>query len=111
MNPDIELVQACVRGEALAQKQLYERFAPKMLGVCYRYVQNIYEAEDVMQDGFIRVFRYLKDYRAEGILEGWIRRIFVTTALNYLKGQKNFRSELEITAAVSEYYETDALGK
>src|SRR4030095_2174822 len=97
MNPDLELVNACVKGDSRAQKKLYDRFAPLMMGLCYRYVQTIHEAEDVLQEGFIRVFRYLKDFRGEGSLEGWIRRIMVTTALNHLKRQKNFRLEWEIS--------------
>lgn len=99
MHPDMELVNHCLAGDSQAQKKLYDRFAPTMLGVCYRYVQNRHEAEDVLQDGFIRVFRYLKDFRGDGPLEGWLRRIMVTTALNYIKSQKNFRAEFEITIA------------
>ncbi len=110
MSPDLELVNHCLKGDALAQQQLYDRFAPQMLGVCYRYVQNSHEAEDVLQEGFIRAFRYLKDFRGEGSLEGWLRRIMVTTALNFLKRQKNFRAEFEITVAREETAaELDAL--
>lgn len=112
MNPDLELVKLCLQGDSRAQKNLYDRFAPRMLGVCYRYVQNIHEAEDVLQEGFIRTFCYLKDFRGEGSLEGWIRKIVVTTALNYLKSQKNFRVEFEITTAREEsLHELDALEK
>lgn len=110
MHPDLELVNRCLAGDSQAQKQLYDRFAPHMLGVCYRYVQNSHEAEDVLQEGFIRAFRYLKDFRGDGSLEGWLRRIMVTTALNYIKSQKNFRAEFEITIARQETVaEMDAL--
>ena len=110
MNPDLELVSLCLAGDSQAQKQLYDRFAPRMLGVCYRYVQNAHEAEDVLQEGFIRAFRYLKDFRGDGSLEGWMRRIMVTTALNFIKSQKNFRAEFEITIAREETAsELDAL--
>jgi RNA polymerase sigma-70 factor (ECF subfamily) len=112
MNPDIELVRSCLAGDQRAQKQLYDRFAPCLLGVCYRYVQNSHEAEDVLQEGFIRAFRYLKDFRGDGSLEGWLRRIIVTTALNFIKKQKNFRTEFEITAARdAKHEELDALEK
>lgn len=112
MNPDIELVNRCLAGNSQAQQQFYKRFAPNMLGVCYRYAQNVHEAEDVLQEGFIRAFRYLKDFRGEGSLEGWLRRIMVTTALNYLKSQKKFRAEFEITIAREESAEElDALGR
>lgn len=110
MTPDLELVNHCLKGDSLAQQQLYDRFAPQMLGVCYRYVQNSHEAEDVLQEGFIRAFRYLKDFRGDGSLEGWLRRIMVTTALNHIKSQKNFRAEFEITVAREETAaELDAL--
>lgn len=110
MSPDLELVNHCLAGDSQAQKQLYDRFSPRMLGVCYRYVQNEHEAEDVLQEGFIRAFRYLKDFRGDGSLEGWLRRIMVTTALNYIKSQKNFRAEFEITIAREETAsELDAL--
>lgn len=110
MTPDLELVNHCLKGDSQAQQQLYDRFAPKMLGVCYRYVQNSHEAEDVLQEGFIRAFRYLKDFRGDGSLEGWLRRIMVTTALNHIKSQKNFRAEFEITIAREETAaELDAL--
>ena len=112
MNPDAELVKLCLQGNAQAQKNLYNRFAPKMLGLCYRYAGNIHEAEDMLQEGFIRTFRYLGDYRGNGSLEGWIRRIMVTTALNYLKSKKNFRTEFEITLAKDETHaELNALDK
>jgi len=69
-----------------------------MLGLCFRYVQNAHEAEDVLQEGFIRAFRYLKDFRGDGSLEGWLRRIMVTTALNFLKSQK--KSPLLVAADI-----------
>jgi RNA polymerase sigma factor (sigma-70 family) len=102
MNPDIELVNRCLQGDSRAQKKLYDRFSRVMLGLCFRYVQNAHEAEDVLQEGFIRAFRYLKDFRGDGSLEGWLRRIMVTTALNFLKSQKNLRTEFEITHAKDE---------
>ena len=99
MLSEMELVKACIDGNSLAQKQFYDNFASKMMGVCYRYTQNVHEAEDVMQEGFIRAFRYMKDFRGDGSLEGWVRRIMVTTALNFLKSQKKFRQELEVNNA------------
>ena len=98
---DSELVQRCLKGDAHAQKQFYERFAGRMLGVCYRYAGTLHEAEDLLQEGYIRAFRYLKDYRNEGSLEGWLRRIMVTTALNFLKREKRIREEVELTTATN----------
>lgn len=88
------LVKDCLQHNAIAQKRLYEVFAPAMLGVCYRYTKSINDAEDVLQEGFIKVFRFLETYKSEGELGAWIRRIMVTTALNYLKKTKSYRNEL-----------------
>ncbi len=76
-----ELIQGCLRGDARAQKQLYERFAPKMYAVCLRYARRSSDAADILQDGFIKVYGNLTNYRGDGSFEGWIRRIMVNTAL------------------------------
>ncbi|SFV32170.1 RNA polymerase sigma factor [Thermoflavifilum thermophilum] len=85
---DRALVQACLEGRREAQKALYERFAPRMLGLCVRYVGNRVDAEEVMQEGFISVFLHLHQFRFAGSLEGWIRRIMVRAAVNYTRRRK-----------------------
>jgi RNA polymerase sigma-70 factor (ECF subfamily) len=91
------LVRDCLKGVSAAQKQLYDCFSEQMLGVCYRYTKSITDAEDVLQDGFVKVFTHLHNYRNEGELGAWIRRIMVTTALNYLKKHKSYRMELSFS--------------
>jgi RNA polymerase sigma factor (sigma-70 family) len=88
------LVKDCIKQKPIAQKQLYDHFAPLMMGVCYRYTKSITDAEDVLQEGFVRVFQYLESYKNTGELGAWIRRIMVTTALNYLKRHKKYRTEM-----------------
>jgi RNA polymerase sigma factor (sigma-70 family) len=88
------LVKDCLKKKPAAQQQLYEHFAPAMLGVCYRYTKSMHDAEDVLQEGFIKVYLHLSKYTAAGELGAWIRRIMVTTALNYLKKNKRYREEL-----------------
>lgn len=88
------LVKDCIKKKSAAQQQLYEEFAPAMLGVCYRYTKSIHDAEDVLQEGFIKVYQHIGDFNATGELGAWIRRIMVTTALNYLKKNKRYREEL-----------------
>ncbi len=88
------LVKDCLRSIPAAQKQLYDCFAEQMLGVCYRYTKSVTDAEDILQDGFVKVFRHLHSYKSEGELGAWIRRIMVTTALNYLKKNKRYRVDL-----------------
>lgn len=67
------------------QRELYDRYAAKMYGVCLRYAANAEEAEDVLQEGFIKVFRKMATFRKEGSFEGWIRRIFVNTAIEHYR--------------------------
>ena len=67
------------------QEQLYNRFAAKMYGVCLRYAGNADDAQDILQDGFVKVFRKLDSFRREGSFEGWIRRIFVNTAIEHFR--------------------------
>ncbi|MDQ6813227.1 MAG: sigma-70 family RNA polymerase sigma factor [Bacteroidota bacterium] len=88
------LVKNCLKGKTAAQKQLYEEFAPTMLGVCYRYTKSLQDAEDVLQEGFVRVFTFLNQYNRQGELGAWIRRIMVNTALNYLKKSQKYQHEL-----------------
>ena len=78
---DRELIEGCIRGERKCQKALFEKFAGKMKVVCMRYVNNHQDAEDVLQEGFIKVFKYISKFGFEGSFEGWIRKIMVNTAL------------------------------
>lgn len=89
-----QLVKNCLKGKPAAQKELYDRFAEQMLGVCYRYTKSQADAEDVLQDGFVKVYRHLHTWKAAGPLGAWIRRIMVTTALNYLKKHCRYRTDL-----------------
>ncbi|MES2779386.1 MAG: RNA polymerase sigma factor, partial [Bacteroidota bacterium] len=93
LKDDTELIRACLAENQSAQNTLYNRFAPKMLGVCYRYAQTIAEAEDVLQEGFIKVFNNLSAFRSESSLETWITRIMVNTSLNHLRSSKKFKME------------------
>ncbi|HMR47342.1 MAG TPA: sigma-70 family RNA polymerase sigma factor [Bacteroidia bacterium] len=78
---DRELIEGCIRGDRNCQKALFEKFAGKMKVVCMRYVNNHDDAEDVLQEGFIKVFKYIAKFSFEGSFEGWIRRIMVNAAL------------------------------
>lgn len=88
------LVKDCLKQKPEAQKRLYDHFAPSMLGVCYRYTKSMEDAENILQDGFIKVFKNLKQYRKEGELGAWIRKIMINTALNYLKTNRRYRYHL-----------------
>ena len=92
-----QLVKDCLKGRPAAQRHLYEQFAKDMLGVCYRYTKSLKDAEDVLQEGFVKVFLGLKQFRFEGDLGAWIRRIMVNTALNFLKRNHKYRTEMFFT--------------
>jgi RNA polymerase sigma factor (sigma-70 family) len=88
------LVKECLKGKPAAQKALYQLFAGSMLSVCYRYTKSMADAEDVLQEGFVKVYLNLHQYKFQGELGGWIRRIMVTTAINYLKRNARYQSDL-----------------
>ncbi|MBL7875423.1 MAG: sigma-70 family RNA polymerase sigma factor, partial [Cyclobacteriaceae bacterium] len=77
-----ELIKGCVKGDRAAQRSLYDRYSPKMMVVCQRYVKSTPEAEDVLQEGFVKVFASIKSFRGDAKLETWITRIMINTALN-----------------------------
>jgi RNA polymerase sigma factor (sigma-70 family) len=85
---DEELVKGCIREHRASQQLLFELYAGKMMPVCMRYARNREEAEDLLQDAFIRIFDHIGDFRFKGSLEGWIRRITVNTALRNFQKQQ-----------------------
>lgn len=80
-----QLIKKVIKGHPRAQKTFYEMFAPKMYGVAIRYSRDRDEANDILQEGFIKIFNNLHSFRSEGSLEGWVRRTIVNTAINYYK--------------------------
>lgn len=88
MTPEIDLIAGCMAGNRRMQEELYSRFSPRMYAVCLRYAGNAEEAEDILQEGFIKVFKKLDSFRNEGSFEGWIRRIFVNTAIEHFRRKR-----------------------
>ncbi|MCJ8209438.1 sigma-70 family RNA polymerase sigma factor [Mucilaginibacter sp. RS28] len=80
-----DLIRDCKAGSRKGQEMLYKQFAGKMLGVCMRYAVDKMEAEDMLQNGFVRVFQKINDYRGEGSFEGWVRRIMVHSSIEYYR--------------------------
>jgi len=93
------IFQGCLHKKPAAQQELYSRYSPKMLAVCYRFARNREDAEDMMQEGFIRVFTQIHQFQGKGSFEGWIRRIIVHTCINHLKKYKKFNDSVDITLA------------
>lgn len=94
-----QLIQNCLKNNRQAQQQLYSLYAANMLGLCYRYTKSLHDAEDVLQEGFVRVFKNLHQYKNDGELGAWIRRIMVNTALTYLHKHSRYKKELELENA------------
>lgn len=80
-----KIISGCISGQRKAQSELYSFYASKFYGICLRYASSQSEAEDLLQEGFIKIFTALKTYRAEGSFEGWMKRIVVNNALNHIR--------------------------
>ncbi|MDR2118381.1 MAG: sigma-70 family RNA polymerase sigma factor [Tannerellaceae bacterium] len=91
-----QLIDGCRRGNRLAQKTLYDAYSRKMMGVCLRYVNDRETARDLLQDGFVKVFGALDTYSGTGSFEGWMRKIFVNCALEYLRRSDVLRESVEL---------------
>lgn len=85
-----QLIELCLRGDRTGQEELYRRFAARMYGICLRYAGNALEAQDILQEGFIRVFHRLSQYRYDGSFEGWMRRIFINMAITLSKREMKY---------------------
>ncbi len=83
-----DLIKGCLQGERRMQEELYKRFSPRMYAVCLRYSGNAEEAEDILQEGFIKIFKKLDSFRGDGSFEGWLRRIFVNTAIEHFRRKR-----------------------
>lgn len=82
---ETDLIKGCIEGDRQMQELLYKKFSPKMYGVCLRYSGNVDDANDLLQEGFIKIFKNLHKFRGEGSFEGWIRRIFVNTSIEHFR--------------------------
>jgi RNA polymerase sigma factor (sigma-70 family) len=98
-----DLLAGCRRGEALAQRRLYDRFAGPMLVVARRYAPNLADAEDALQDAFVKIFQRLGDYRGQGSLAGWIRRIVISTSLDAWDRRRVRRTDFDLDHVVVQH--------
>ncbi|MDH5603837.1 MAG: RNA polymerase sigma factor [Cyclobacteriaceae bacterium] len=83
-----DLIEQCIKGHAKAQKVIFERYSPRMFGVCLRYIKDEQIAEDILITGFMKVYDKLHQFKFEGSFEGWIRRIMVNESLSYIRQNK-----------------------
>lgn len=99
MTEDL-IIAGCLNKNPVAQRELYNRYSPKMLAVCYRFSQSREDAEDMLQEGFIKVFTNIHTFGNKGAFEGWIRRIIVHTCINVLKRNKKFNESVDLENVV-----------
>lgn len=93
------ILAGCLQNNPAAQRELYNRYSPKMLSVCYRFAQSREDAEDMLQEGFIKVFTQIHTFQNKGSFEGWVRRIIVHTCINFLKKYRKFNENVELAYA------------
>ena len=97
------ILYGCSHNDAASQQALYDKYSSKMLAVCYRYARNREDAEDMLQEAFIKVFLQIRQFQSKGSLEGWIRRVVVHTCINNLKKNKKFNESVDIIHAKNIY--------
>jgi RNA polymerase sigma-70 factor (ECF subfamily) len=95
---EAQLISACLREERWAQKQLYETHYGRLLAVCLRYSNNSEDARDILNEGFVKVFRFLDRYKIGTSLDGWMRRIMINTSIDFYRKEMRHRSD-DIEAA------------
>ena len=105
MFDEKDILKGCREGKRSAQKQLYEKYASAMLAICLRYAKNRDEAEDLIQEGFLKIFQNINTFRNHGSLEGWIKRIMINHALNHYKKNR----KMPFTEDVEYINETEIL--
>lgn len=97
-----KIIKGCIKGDRRSQQQLYEAFYGKMMAVCLRYAKDDDIAQDVCQEAFLKVFNKLDKFEDRGSLEGWIRRIMVTTSIDYIRKDKNNIADVEIEKVIED---------
>lgn len=97
MTTNQDLITACINGDRKAQHSLYKYYASKLFSVAWRYMKKKEDAEDVLQEAFIKIFKNLEGFKADSSLETWMRRITINCALNHQRGKLYMFPMLDIT--------------
>ncbi|NNE28543.1 MAG: RNA polymerase sigma factor [Saprospiraceae bacterium] len=93
---DLDTIQAAIAGKRQAQEALYVQYSPTMFGICLRYASDYHSAEDILQEGFVKVFKNLDRFRGDGSFEGWMKRIFINTSIEFYRKAVNKRKIIEM---------------
>ena len=108
---DQDIILGCIKGDRKFQELLYHTFSSKMFSVCLRYAGEYSTAEDLLQEGFVKVYKNIEKFRSEGSFEGWIRRIFVNNSIEHFRKKANLYVVQETEALTYEYYDDNAIQK
>ena len=109
LSSDASLIDGCKKQNQLAQKNLYMKFYSAMLNTCMRYVNNKQDAIDILNRGFLKVFNSITDYKGEGVLEGWVRKIIINTAIDYTRSERKYYSIMNFDAIHEEPIDSDLI--
>lgn len=105
---DEQLMDGCIRNDRIYQEALYKKYASTMFGICLRYAVDTPQAEDMMQEGFVKVYSHIHQFRREGSFEGWMKRIFVNTAIEWLRRNSQMNQMLDVeTSPMSRVQQDD----
>ena len=108
---DVDIIQSAIAGKREAQEALYSHFSAKMFGICLRYAADYHSAEDILQEGFIKVFKNLDRFRGDGSFEGWMKRIFINTSIEFYRKSVNKRKTIEIDSVYDQGFDSLALDR
>lgn len=97
------LILACKQGKLWARKEVYDQYAPSMMALCRRYVSDVEDAKDVLQEGFLKIFIEIGQYSERGSFGGWIRKVFVNTSLDYMRKKNRLKQKELLTDVEMEY--------
>ena len=103
-----ELIKACLNKNARAQKLLFETYSPRLMGVCLRYAENRDEANDMLQDGFIKIFQKLESYSGKGSFGGWVHRTMSNTCLDAIRKNKKYKFGVELEKAEDQVHANES---
>lgn len=104
-----EIIDGCLAGNRNCQEALYKFFSPRMFGICLRYAKDYHGAEDILQEGFVKVFNNIDKFRGDGSFEGWMKRIFVNTAIENYRKSQNHKGHIEVEHATFQQVSATAI--
>ncbi len=104
-----DIVKQCIENQPKAQKELFDILSPKMYAICLRYARNSDEAKDILQEGFIKMFKYLGQFEGKGSFEGWVKRIFINTSIEFYRKSQKEATTNSLDIAENQPFESNIL--